>query len=63
MFGESCGAFWTKIGENQAETIPNLHIYPRALNSYKKTQKIAKDKLRKKQKKIKTNFTTISCWA
>ena len=53
IFGVSCGAFWTKIGGNQAETIPNLPIYPRALDSYKKTQKIAKEKLRKKRKSRK----------
>ena len=44
--GVSCGAFWTKIGGNQAETFPNLPIYPRTLDCYKKTKK-AKEKFRK----------------
>ena len=52
VFGGSCGAIWTKIGGNQAETIPNLPIYPRALNSYRKTRKIAKEHFRKKTKKV-----------
>ena len=43
----SCGAFWTNNSENQAETIPNLPIYPRALDFYKKTQKIAREKSEK----------------
>ena len=47
IFGVSCGAFWTKIGGNQAETIPNLPIYPRALDLCKKTKQIAKEKARK----------------
>ena len=32
MFGVSCGAFWIKIGGNQADTFPNLPIYPRTLD-------------------------------
>ena len=59
MFGDSCGAFWTKIGGNQAETIPKLPIYPRALNSYRKTQKIARENLRKKRKNQKKKASRL----
>ena len=51
MFGESCGAFWTKIAGNQAETIPNLPIYPRALELYKKIQKIAREQFKNNENK------------
>ena len=43
MFGVSCGAFWTKIAGNQAEMFPNLPIYPRTVDSSKKTNKIARE--------------------
>ena len=42
IFGVSCGAFRTKIGGNQADTIPNLPIYPRTLDLWKKTPKNAR---------------------
>ena len=51
MFEGSCGAFWTKIGGNQAETIPNLPIYPRTLDVSKKTQKIVRGNVEEKKRK------------
>ena len=46
-----CGVCWAKIGGHQAETIPNLPIYPRTPDLYKKTQKIARENVRKQQNK------------
>ena len=43
-----------KIGGNQAEPIPNLSIYPRTLDSYKKTQHIVREQFRNKMNKSKT---------
>ena len=48
MFGVSCGASWTKTGGNQAETIPNLPIYPRTLDVCKKTKKSPEKMLEQK---------------
>ena len=60
FLGVSCGAFCTKIGRNQAETSPNLSIYPRTLDCCKRTKKIAREQIRKQ---IQTNSTTIKFWA
>ena len=37
MFGVSCGPFWMKVQGYQAETIPNIPIYPRSVDLCKKT--------------------------
>ena len=47
IFGVSCGAFWTKIGGHQAETFPNLPIYPRTLDFCKKAHKIGRENAQK----------------
>ena len=54
IVGVSGGAFWIKIGADQAETILNLPIYPRTIDSYKSTQNIAREHFWADRKENKT---------